>query len=312
MPEALAIAREVFVSLLDLDDLTQLLPKWIRSLKQDEEQPQSPALAVVKAMDSLERSLDRAGRVRAVTNLCTVQPYGAAVAERALRGMRVYGYRPSAKWRRFPVALRFPRVGWEIASPVLTAARHQGVQVPEDFTRQIAQHLPDRIREPLSPRDINLVNAYARGLREQGQEQPGIRLAVACAVTSSEPVPMTQLIEIVHPNLQIREAAELFDQRGYPTEAVNVLMDSIQELPVGAAEWRQLLERIEQSLDEYRTNAKRPADREASPQHLNRRPCRTWLCRTSQGRLMTRQPALHPNLPRRRRSQNRASRSSFC
>jgi hypothetical protein len=249
VPEALAIAREVFVSLLDSDDLTELLPKWIRSLKAGAVEPPSrgAGTAVGKAIDVLGPVLDPAASIRALTNLCIVRPdSGAQVAERALRGMHFY--ETGKRWRSFPVALRSPAIGWEIASPVLDAARRHRLVVPEDFTVQIAQRLPVRTREPLSRADIDLVNAYASGLREQGQEQSGIRLAAASAVTSIDPVPMTQVIEIIRPNLQVRDAAELFDQRGYSTEAVNVLLGSIQELPVTATEWQQLLERVEQSV----------------------------------------------------------------
>ena len=100
-----------------------------------------------------------------------------------------------------------------MASPVVAAVRQQGGVLPVDFTRQLDLRLPDRVREALSADDIALVNAYARGLREQGQEQPGIRLAAASAVAASEPVSIAQVIEIVRPEQQITEAAELFGGR---------------------------------------------------------------------------------------------------
>ena len=152
-----------------------------------------------------------------------------------------------------------------MASPVVAAVRQHGGVLPVDFTRQLALRLPDRVREALSADDIALVNAYARGLREQGHEQPGIRLAAASAVAASEPVSIAQVVEIVRPEQQITEAAELFEQRGYPTEAVNVLINSIHHLPVEADEWQQLREHAERWLAEHPGHHERSRGQRSKP-----------------------------------------------
>lgn len=265
VPEAMAIAREVFVSLLDRDELTELLPNWIRSLTRYKIEPPSPSMAVMKAIDSLGVVLDTSASIRAVTNLCTVQPYGAAVAERALRGLHVFSEQSPRRWRRLPVALRSRAIGWEIASPVLAAANRQRLALPEDFTSQIAARLPQRERQALSPDDMNVVNSYAYVLSQQGHEEPGIRLAVTSVVTSRTPVQMGQVIEIVRPNVQVRQAAELFDRRGYPTEAANVLMDSIHGLSVAAEEWQQLKAHAGRWLDERSEPGERQRGQRGKP-----------------------------------------------
>jgi len=268
IPEALAIAREVFVSLLDRDELADLLPKWIRSLRPAADDPPPGAeTAVVKAIDWLAPALDAAGGIRALTSLCAATPaHGAALAERFLRERHPHEPGSRRPWVEFPVVFRSPGFGWEIASPVLAAARRQGLVIPESFTLHIAERLSSRVRQQLSPADIQLVNAYASNLRQQGQVEPAIRLAVTSAVTSNEPVPMTQVIEIVRPDLQIIQAAELFEHRGYPTEAAHVLVDTIGGYPRAAAEWQQLWERVEQSF------GARPAQRRRSRGQRSRPP----------------------------------------
>jgi len=112
IPEALAIAREVFFSLLASSDLTELIPNWIRSLKASEDEPpsRSTGTEVRKAIDVLEPVLDSAASIRALTNLCAVRPVsGARVAERALlRGMHFY--ETDKRLRSFPVAFRSPAI----------------------------------------------------------------------------------------------------------------------------------------------------------------------------------------------------------
>ena len=71
IPEALAIAREVFVSVWGRDDLTELLPDWIRSLDPGEtEPPPVTGAAIGNAISLLEPALDTPGSTRALTNLC--------------------------------------------------------------------------------------------------------------------------------------------------------------------------------------------------------------------------------------------------
>lgn len=267
VPEALAIAREVFVSLWGRDDLAELLPEWIRSLGPGEAGPPplGTGAALGNAIELLEPALDPAGSIRALTNICAVRPIaGAALAERVIRALHSYEHASGRQWKEIPIAFRSPAFGWEIALPVLTAARRQGLVVPADFTREMVQRLPQRIRNPLSPADIELVNDHARHLREQGDEEPGIRLAVACAVTASAPVPMAQVIEIVQPSQQIRQAAELFDRRGYPTEAASLLIDSIEGLPA-ERELHQLMQRIEQFLARPSTQSSRSRRQRSKP-----------------------------------------------
>ena len=222
MPEALAIAREVFVSLWGRDELAELLPGWIRSLGSGHEVAPvaGTAAAAGSAMDLLGPALDPAAAIRALTTLSTIRPVsGAALAERTLAALHRGEHGP-AHWNEIPMELRSSALGWEIASPVLTAARRQGLIVPDDVAVDIVQRLRDRSREPLTVHDVELINVYASALREAGQEEPGIRLAVAVAVASPEPMRIRQVIEIVQPSAQIRRAAEVFDLRGYPTEAV--------------------------------------------------------------------------------------------
>ncbi|MGE0449759.1 MAG: hypothetical protein AB7Q29_09270 [Vicinamibacterales bacterium] len=258
VPEALAIAREVFVGLLDRRELADLLPAWIQSLKGGESRTASPSAMVMKAIDALGVALGPAAGVRAVTNLCTVWPYGAAAAEQALRALRAQGTQPARRWRRIPAALRFDAIGWESASPVLAAALRQRIAVPDDFTSQIANRLPPRDRQLLSSADVDLVKRYAGVLRGEGHEQPAIRLAMASAVTSNAPVPMERIVQITHPSAQVKQAAALFDARGYPTEAVNVLMDSLHGLSMDAEPWRELKTEVDRWL------AEPPAGGEAS------------------------------------------------
>ena len=248
VPEALAIAREVFVGLWGREELAELLPAWIRSL---EPPPgaQFPSSDVVigigTAIDLLGPALDPADAIRALTALSTVQPIsGAPLAARALDALRSGEHEAPRRWIEIPVELRSLAFGWEIASPVLNATRRQELSVPDDFALDIVRRLPQRHREPLSERDTGLVRSYARALRDAGQEEPGIRLAIASAVASQSPTSVEQVIEVVRPGARIREAAQIFGRRGYPTEAANVLMDSLEGgFPMH--ELRELVERGE-------------------------------------------------------------------
>lgn len=231
IPEALAIAREVFVSLLDRDDLTKL-SEWFQSLPPDPADPGAPSeQTVTNAIDWIVPVLDIPGSIRAVTNICGIRPSTTAVyVARVLREGRS-GQRPRRSRRRFPIDVHTQGLGWEITSPILNAARRHDIVIPDDFTNQIATWLPMRARGRLSPGDVVIVNSYARQIRDLGETEPALRLVLTSAVTSLESVPMGQVIDIVRPDVQVRTAAELFASRGYPTEAMSVLVDALEGRP---------------------------------------------------------------------------------
>jgi hypothetical protein len=261
IPEALAIVREVFVSLADDDDFNQLLPEWFRSVSPPETDWRHTAAApvLITAIDWLGPALDRAGGIRALTNICTVRPeMGAGLAEHALRSWQ----RPPRGYRfDFPIKLESPRLGWECSSPILAAVRRQGIVVPMELTSQIVMRAPMRDPIRLSSADLDLVNAYARDIHDSGFTQPAVRLALASAASSHTPVPMTRVIEVVRPDEQVQAAAELFESRGYPTEAIGVLIDALESHADAASALEELWNQV-QRIGRRGTRAKPPQPRE--------------------------------------------------
>src|SRR5215831_5271974 len=88
VPEALALAREVFAALVDQRRLLTLLPRWLKSLAKGQLPPVEkrrlePGVKLVAGL--LNRVGDRAEAVRGLTSVCGLFPdIGAEIASEAL------------------------------------------------------------------------------------------------------------------------------------------------------------------------------------------------------------------------------------
>ena len=272
VPEGLAIVREIFAASIDEADLLQQLPGWIESLIQPSPErpgrPEPTQAELARILWWLDPKAHLSENIRALTTASAAFPsVGPALARQLLHSWD-RSRRPRLwQWRRRALIDLAPGVlGWEISSAILGAARRQGLVVPMDPGNVISARTPEREPIILSGSDTGLVQQYAAELSEHRRFEPASRLALVSAVTSTGAPSISTLVDIIRPKrAEAARIAGTLDAKGYPTEAVGVLVDAIDARAGDTEEWRALWERVEPLGRSRISHAKPPLHVDASP-----------------------------------------------
>jgi hypothetical protein len=253
VPEAIAIAREIFAAAAHDDKALDMLPQWVRKLQKNAARDEPELVTLLPAVGWLVAGGHRRDAVRVLTTAGALFPFqGSTIIQRALDAIRASDpvpapAEPADALRDIATNI----TGWPLSSVVIGAAHRRGlglVGTGRAYATLLEQS-PPRVARPLDSREVRRLIASADDIYMAGAKESAVRLAMT-GLAGAKPQAMVRgvLKDVAPVRARVDRAARLLNLRGYPTEAANTIVNGLRAAS-HAPDWEQTYGRVREMLD---------------------------------------------------------------